>query len=124
LQTLTADMRTAVAKAVAEIAEGIAVDMGGLDALSARQRELIEQAAVAGAMLRDVAEKYLNGEHGHSDEFARLSRSMRLLLDEARAAGKPRAKRATIPQRLQTSKPERLGLSIPQRLRGRPGQAA
>lgn len=119
LIALNPDMRTRRGQVVVEIVEAIIVEMGGAANLSTRQRELVEQAAVATAMLRDVADRYLGGEAGLSDEFARLARSHRALLDEARGGAKKRAARPKPPGKM-----ERITPAPMQRLGLRPGRAA
>lgn len=74
------DKRTLAAKAAFRLRDDLAADLGGWDRLSAMQRELVENAAVLGAMLKDAAAAYLSGEPVDLAEFMALTNAQRRLL--------------------------------------------
>lgn len=76
------DRRTRAAQAVFALRDELASDLGGLDRLSAMQRELVENTAVLGAMLKDAAASYLSGEPVDLAEFMALTNAQRRLLSD------------------------------------------
>jgi hypothetical protein len=74
------DRRTRAGQAAFKLRDDLAADLGGFDRLSAMQRELVENAAVLGAMLKDAAASYLSGEPVDLPEFMALTNAQRRLL--------------------------------------------
>lgn len=74
------DRRTSAAKAAFALRDELATDLGGWPRLSAMQRELIENTAVLGAMLKDASARYLKGEPVDLGEFMALTNAQRRLL--------------------------------------------
>lgn len=74
------DGRTRTAQAVLRLRDELAEDLGGWDRLSAMQRELVENVAVLGAMLRDASATYLTGGLVDLGEFMALTNAQRRLL--------------------------------------------
>ncbi|WP_189524093.1 hypothetical protein [Mesorhizobium sp. M8A.F.Ca.ET.165.01.1.1] len=74
------DRRTAAAKATFELRNSIASDLGGIDRLSAMQRELVDGAALLGAMIKDLGANYLSGDPVDLSEFMALTNAQRRLL--------------------------------------------
>jgi hypothetical protein len=63
LRTLTdLDQRTASARRAKELMQALTDDLGGSDALTAAQGELIQRAALLGAFLEDCEARWLAGE--------------------------------------------------------------
>lgn len=83
LRTLAdVDRRTRAGQAAFKLRDDLAADLGGWDRLSAMQRELIENAAVLGAMLKDAAATYLSGDPVDLAEFMALTNAQRRLLTD------------------------------------------
>jgi len=81
LRTLAdVDRRTRAGQAAFKLRDELAADLGGYDQLSAMQRELVENTAVLGAMLKDAAASYLTGEPVDLAEFMSLTNAQRRLL--------------------------------------------
>lgn len=81
LRTLAdVDRRTLAGKAAFRLRDDLAADLGGWDRLSAMQRELVENTAVLGAMLKDYAAAYLTGEPVDLAEFMALTNAQRRLM--------------------------------------------
>ena len=76
------DRRTRAGQAAFKLRDDLAADLGGWDRLSAMQRELIENAAVLGAMLKDAAATYLSGDPVDLAEFMALTNAQRRLLTD------------------------------------------
>ena len=74
------DRRTTAARVAFELRDSIAADLGGMDHLTAMQRELVENTAVLGAMLKDAAASYLSGDPVDLAEFMALTNAQRRLL--------------------------------------------
>jgi hypothetical protein len=74
------DRRTRAGQAAFRLRDELADDLGGLDRLSAMERELIENTAILGAMLKDAAAAYLSGESVDLAEFMALTNAQRRLL--------------------------------------------
>ncbi|MDE2466168.1 MAG: hypothetical protein KGO02_20995 [Alphaproteobacteria bacterium] len=74
------DRRTSAARVAFELRDSIAADLGGFDHLTAMQRELVENTAVLGAMLKDAAASYLSGDPVDLAEFMALTNAQRRLL--------------------------------------------
>jgi hypothetical protein len=74
------DGRTAAYKSAQSLRNAIAADLGGADTLSAMQQAIVNNAAMLGAMLENIAARYLAGEVVDYAQFATLANSMRRLL--------------------------------------------
>lgn len=74
------DKRTSAARAAIALRASLISDLGGSDALSTMEAELVENAAILGAMLRDAAARYLAGEEVDLNEFQTLTNAQRRLL--------------------------------------------
>jgi hypothetical protein len=74
------DRRTMAGRAAFKLRDDLAADLGGWDRLSAMQRELVENTAVLGAMLKDAAAAYLSGDPIDLQEFMALTNAQRRLL--------------------------------------------
>lgn len=74
------DRRTRAAQAVFELRDRLVDDLGGRDRLSIMQTELINNAACLGAMLKDSAASYLQGELIDLTEYMALTNAQRRLL--------------------------------------------
>lgn len=81
LRTLAdVDRRTRAGQAAFKLRDDLAADLGGWEELSAMQRELVENTAVLGAMLKDAAASYLTGKPVDLAEFMALTNAQRRLL--------------------------------------------
>ncbi|MER8923427.1 hypothetical protein [Mesorhizobium sp. M0802] len=74
------DRRTRAAQATFELRDQIAKDLGGIDRLSAMQREIVDGAALLGAMIKDAGATYLSGDPVDLGEFMALTNAQRRLL--------------------------------------------
>ncbi|TIM06648.1 hypothetical protein [Mesorhizobium sp.] len=63
------DRRTTAARVVFELRDSLAADLGGKPNLSVMKLELIDNVACLGAMLKDAAANYLEGEPIDINEF-------------------------------------------------------
>lgn len=83
LRTLAdVDRRTLAGKAAFRLRDDLAGDLGGWDRLSAMQRELVENAALLGAMIKDCAVAYLEGQPTDLAETMALMNAQRRLLSD------------------------------------------
>jgi hypothetical protein len=81
LRTLAdVDRRTRAGQAAFRLRDDLADDLGGWDRLSAMERELVENTAVLGAMLKDAAASYLSGDPVDLQEYMALTNAQRRLL--------------------------------------------
>lgn len=76
------DRRTRAAQAVFELRDKLHRDLGGADRLSVMQCELVDNVACLGAMLKDSAASYLQGEPIDLAEFMALTNAQRRLLSD------------------------------------------
>jgi hypothetical protein len=76
------DKRTNAARAAFDLRSAIADDLGGLETLSAMQKALVDNCALLGAALGDLAAKYLAGEGTDLAQFATLANAQRRLLSD------------------------------------------
>ncbi|WP_244571324.1 hypothetical protein [Mesorhizobium carmichaelinearum] len=74
------DRRTRAAQATFELRDSIASDLGGADRLSAMQKEIVDGAALLGAMIKDLGANYLSGDPVDLAEFMALTNAQRRLL--------------------------------------------
>ncbi|CAN7208718.1 hypothetical protein LJR225_000721 [Phenylobacterium sp. LjRoot225] len=84
------DRRTRAAQATFKLRDEIAEDLGGLDGLSAMERELVANSALMGAMLRDLGASYLTGAQIDLTEFMALANAQRRLLEALGLRRRPR----------------------------------
>lgn len=75
------DKRTRAHRDTTELRESIAADLGGWDVLSAMQAEVITTASLMGAMIRDRAASYLEGEDVDLASFITLANAQRRHLE-------------------------------------------
>lgn len=76
------DRRTTAARVVFELRDSLASDLGGKPNLSVMKLELIDNVACLGAMLKDAAASYLQGEPIDINEFMALTNAQRRLLSD------------------------------------------
>lgn len=76
------DGRTTAARSAFALRSAIANDLGGTDALSSMQLAIVNNAAVLGAMLENLAAGYLAGEKTDLGSYATLSNAQRRLLSD------------------------------------------
>jgi hypothetical protein len=76
------DRRTANAKAALALRNSIVADLGGEACLSAMKRAIIDNVAVLGAALDNIAYRYLAGEPVELIKFATLANAQRRLLSD------------------------------------------
>lgn len=74
------DGRTSAARAAFHLRDAIVGDLGGESFLSTMQMTLIENVAVLGAALQDMAAAYLAGEGADMSLFSTLANAQRRLL--------------------------------------------
>lgn len=74
------DRRTTAARVVFELRDSLAADLGGKPNLSVMKLELIDNVACLGAMLKDAAANYLEGQPIDINEFMALTNAQRRLL--------------------------------------------
>ena len=83
LRTLAdVDRRTRAAQEAFGLRDDLAGDLGGWEHLSAMQRELVENSAILGAMLKDASATYLSGGAVDLAEFMALTNAQRRLLSD------------------------------------------
>ncbi|MBX9574552.1 MAG: hypothetical protein K2X07_02820 [Caulobacteraceae bacterium] len=75
------DKRTRAHRDTSELREALAADLGGWDAVSAMKAEVITAAALMGAMIRDRAASYLEGEPVDLASFITLANAQRRHLE-------------------------------------------
>jgi hypothetical protein len=74
------DRRTAAYKRTCAIISSLQADLGGADRLSCAQLQLIQRAAMLGAILEDQESRWLAGEPIDPGAYATLSNAQRRLL--------------------------------------------
>ena len=75
------DGRTRAAQTVSKTMSAIATDLGGSEHLSTGEHQIIKRAALTGAMLEDMAARWLMGEAVDPALYATLSNAERRLLE-------------------------------------------
>jgi hypothetical protein len=75
------DGRTRAAQTVSKTMTAIAADLGGSEHLSTGEHQIIKRAALTGAMLEDMAARWLLGEAVDPALYATLSNAERRLLE-------------------------------------------
>jgi hypothetical protein len=76
------DARTSAAKAAFQLRDAITADLGGSDAITTAQAALIENAALMGAALADMAARYLAGEGADLALYCTIANAQRRLLTD------------------------------------------
>lgn len=84
------DGRTLAAKQARQLIDDLESDLGGRDRLSAAERELIQRAALAGAMLQDLETRYLMGRGIDVAAYSTLANAQRRLLATVGLKRRPR----------------------------------
>jgi hypothetical protein len=84
------DGRTRAAQAVSKTITSIATDLGGSEHLSTGEHQIIRRAALTGAMLEDMAARWLMGEPVDPGLYATLSNAERRLLETVGLKRRPR----------------------------------
>lgn len=74
------DRRTKAARAAFELRDRLVADLGGEDMISTMKMQIVESAAVMGAMLTDCAARYLTGKPIDLAEYTTLANAQRRLL--------------------------------------------
>ena len=75
------DHRTAAAKRCRDLIAAIELDLGGSDRLSTGERQIIQRAAIIGAVLEDIETRWLAGEPIDPALYATLGNAQRRLLE-------------------------------------------
>ncbi|GAA0004408.1 hypothetical protein [Bradyrhizobium diazoefficiens] len=75
------DGRTRAAQAVGKTIAALVSDLGGDDHLSTGEHEIVKSAAMTGAMLENMAARWLTGEPIDPGQYATLSNAQRRLLE-------------------------------------------
>lgn len=75
------DHRTAAAKRCRDLIATIELDLGGGDRLSTGERQIIQRAAITGAVLEDIETRWLAGEPIDPALYATLGNAQRRLLE-------------------------------------------
>ena len=82
LRTLAdVDRRTRAAQDAFDLRDRIAEDLGGMSSLSAMEREIVDNAALLGAILKDATAGYLTGEAINLQEVMAAMNAQRRLLE-------------------------------------------
>jgi hypothetical protein len=84
------DGRTRAAQGVSKTINAIATDLGGAEHLSTGEHQIIRRAALTGAMLEDMAARWLMGEPVDPALYATLSNAERRLLETVGLKRRPR----------------------------------
>src|SRR5438270_4618100 len=75
------DGRTRAAQVVGKTIAALVSDLGGVDHLSTGEHEIVKSAAMTGAMLENMAARWLTGEPIDPGQYATLSNAQRRLLE-------------------------------------------
>lgn len=75
------DGRTRAAQVVGKTIASLVSDLGGVDHLSTGEHEIVKSAAMTGAMLENMAARWLTGEPIDPGQYATLSNAQRRLLE-------------------------------------------
>lgn len=84
------DGRTLAARQARQLIDDLESDLGGRDRLSAAERELIQRAALSGAMLQDLETRYLMGKGIDVAAYSTLANAQRRLLATVGLKRRPR----------------------------------
>jgi hypothetical protein len=74
------DQRTAACKAARALVDSLTASLGGADMLSAGERQLIERAALLGAIIRDFETRWVAGQQIAMSEFLAAVNAQRRVL--------------------------------------------
>jgi hypothetical protein len=75
------DGRTAAAKRARDLIEAIETDLGGSDRLSTGERQLVQRAAVLGAVLTDTESRWIEGEPVDLTGYCTIVNAQRRVLE-------------------------------------------
>ena len=75
------DRRTAAYRKTADLIDAIENDLGGPDHLSTGERQIIQRAALTGALLEDLEARWLSGEPIDPALYATLGNAQRRLFE-------------------------------------------
>src|SRR5262245_20555641 len=75
------DRRTAAYRKTADLIDAIESDLGGSDHLSTGERQIIQRAALTGALLEDLEARWLAGEPIDPALYATLGNAQRRLFE-------------------------------------------
>jgi hypothetical protein len=75
------DRRTRAYRKTTELIVSIETDLGGADRLSTAERQIIQRAALTGALLEDLETRWLSGEPIDAGQYATLSNAQRRLFE-------------------------------------------
>jgi hypothetical protein len=84
------DRRTTAYRKAADLIDAIETDLGGADRLSTGERQLIQRAAVTGAMLEDQEARWLAGEPVDPALYATLGNAQRRMFEAVGLRRQPR----------------------------------
>jgi uncharacterized protein YjiS (DUF1127 family) len=84
------DSRTRACRHALELRAGLLSDLGGESETSIAERELVQRAAVLGAMLEDLEVRYLNGEDADPQQYSVLLNAQRRVLADIGLKRRPR----------------------------------
>jgi hypothetical protein len=75
------DRRTRAYRKTFDLIASIETDLGGADRLSTGERQIIQRAALTGALLEDLETRWLSGEPIDAAQYATLSNAQRRLFE-------------------------------------------
>jgi len=75
------DRRTAAYRETRKLIDGIESDLGGRDHLSTGERQLVQRAAVLGAVLTDVEARWVDGEPIDTAGYCAIVNAQRRVLE-------------------------------------------
>jgi hypothetical protein len=75
------DGRTAAYRRTCELISAVEADLGGADQLSTGERQIIQRAALTGALAEDLEARWLDGEDIDPALYATLGNAQRRLLE-------------------------------------------
>jgi hypothetical protein len=75
------DGRTSAARRTLELIENVTGDLGGADALSTGEKQLVQRAALTGALAEDLETKWLSGQDIDAGLYATLGNAQRRLFE-------------------------------------------
>jgi hypothetical protein len=84
------DRRTAAYRKTVDLISAIEADLGGADRLSTGERQLIQRAAVTGAMLEDQEARWLSGKDIDPALYAALGNAQRRMFEAVGLRRQPR----------------------------------
>jgi hypothetical protein len=75
------DKRTAAYRRTCELIAAVEADLGGADQLSTGERQIVQRAALTGALAEDLEARWLAGEDIDAALYAALGNAQRRLLE-------------------------------------------